>query len=138
MKTLKVRIGIVAGVLALGVAQARAQQETPSGEPRKITVTAKKYEFSPARIELKAGEETQITFESQDAKHGFTCKELGVDKVEFEKDKPATVTIKAEKAGTYAFKCAHFCGFGHGKMKGEIVVSAADSGGGNGSSSGRP
>ena len=107
--------GMVLGSLALS-------GQTP--EPRKITVTAKKYEFSPSRIELKVGEPVAITFESQDAKHGFACKELNLEKVVFEKDKPATVTFTPDKAGTYEFKCANWCGFGHGKMKGEIVVTA--------------
>lgn len=92
-------------------------------EPRKITVVAKKYEFQPSRIELKAGELVEITFQSEDAKHGFECKDLKIDKVVFEKDKPETVTFTPEKPGTYEFKCAKFCGMGHSKMKGEIVVA---------------
>ena len=94
-------------------------------EPKKITVKAKKYEFDPARIEVTVGQPVEITFASEDTKHGFACKELGLEKVEFEKDKPQTVRFTPDKAGTFPFKCAHFCGFGHGKMKGEIVVSAA-------------
>ena len=92
-------------------------------EPRKITVVAKKFEFQPSRIELKAGEPVEITFQSEDTKHGFECKELNVAKVVFAKDKPETVTLTPEKPGTYKFKCARFCGLGHGKMKGEIVVT---------------
>ena len=92
-------------------------------EPRKITVMAKKYEFQPNRIELKVGEPVEITFESQDTKHGFSCKDLNVEKIVFTKDSPGKVTFTPEKPGTYKFKCAHFCGLGHPKMKGEIVVS---------------
>ena len=92
-------------------------------EPRKITVTAKKYEFQPSRIELKAGEPVEITFQSEDTKHGFECKELNLEKVVFDKDTPAMVTLTPEKPGTYEFKCAKFCGMGHSKMKGEIVVA---------------
>lgn len=92
-------------------------------EPRKITVTAKKYEFQPSRVELKAGEPVEITFQSEDTKHGFECKELKLEKVVFDKETPATVTLTPEKAGTYEFKCAKFCGMGHSKMKGEIVVA---------------
>ncbi len=92
-------------------------------EPKKITVVAKKYEFTPSRIELKAGEPVEITFQSDDTKHGFELKELGIEKVVFEKDKPQTVTFTPAKAGTYPFKCAKFCGMGHSKMKGEIVVT---------------
>jgi len=92
-------------------------------EPRKITVVAKKYEFQPSHIELKVGEPVEITFTSEDTKHGFACKELTKEKVVFDKDNPAQITLTPDKAGTFQFKCAKFCGLGHGKMKGEIVVS---------------
>jgi cytochrome c oxidase subunit 2 len=93
-----------------------------AAEPRQIEVVAKKFAFEPARIEVRAGEPVEITFRSTDTKHGFVCKELGLEKVVFTKDEPATVKFTPEKPGTYPFKCARFCGFGHGKMKGEIVV----------------
>ena len=91
-------------------------------EPRKIEVVAKKYSFEPSRIELKVGEPVEITFRSTDTKHGFVSKDLKLEKVVFSKDAPATVSFTPDKPGTYAFKCARFCGMGHGKMKGEIVV----------------
>ena len=91
-------------------------------EPRKIEVVAHKFAFEPATIELAVGEPVEITFKSTDTKHGFAQKELGIEKVVFSKDEPATVKLTPEKAGTYPFKCAKFCGLGHGKMKGEIVV----------------
>ena len=111
-----------AGVAGLLLGALVFSAQTP--EPRKISVKAKKYEFSPNRIELKAGEPVEVTFESQDAKHGFACPELKLEKVVFEKDKPTTVKFTPEKAGTFEFKCANWCGFGHGKMKGEFVVTA--------------
>jgi cytochrome c oxidase subunit II len=105
---------------------ARAQEPSAPAETRKITITARKYEFTPSRIELKVGETVEITLEAEDTTHGFTCKELGIEKVVFEKGKPETIRIKPEKTGAYEFKCAKFCGFGHTKMKGEIVVAAAE------------
>lgn len=106
---------LVAALISGGLAGA--------SEVKKVTVVAKKYEFTPSRIELKAGEPVEITFESEDVKHGFSVKELDVEKVSFEKGKPATVRLTPQKPGTYEFKCAKFCGLGHGKMKGEIVVA---------------
>ena len=53
------------------VVQAQEPRET-----RKITVVAKKYEFQPSQIELKVGEPVEITFTSEDTKHGFKCPEL--------------------------------------------------------------
>jgi cytochrome c oxidase subunit 2 len=127
MRTSKLAVSILAALFVATIA-VRAQEPTPApaAEPRKITVTAKKYEFSPSKIELKVGEPVEITFQSQDTKHGFSCKALGIEKVVFEKDKPETVRLNPQKAGTYEFKCAKFCGMGHGKMKGEILVTAAD------------
>jgi len=92
-------------------------------ETKKIEVVAHKYAFEPSRIEVKVGEPVEITFRSTDTKHGFVCKDLGLEKVVFSKDEPATVTFTPSEAGTYQFKCARFCGMGHGKMKGEIVVA---------------
>jgi cytochrome c oxidase subunit 2 len=100
-----------------------AQDQVTQGQPRKIDVTAKKFEFDVPRIETKVGETVELTLNSLDTKHGFECKDLGIKKVTFESGKPAKVTFTATKAGTYEFKCANFCGMGHGKMKGEIVVS---------------
>ena len=94
-----------------------------AAEPRKIEVVAKKYSFEPARIEVKVGEPVEITFKSLDTKHGFVSKDLKLEKVVFSKDQPAKVSFTPDKPGTYAFKCARFCGMGHGKMKGEIVVT---------------
>ena len=102
----------------------QAQEAQPAPEPRKITVVAKKYEFNPSQIELKAGEPVEITFTSEDTKHGFVCKELNLEKVVYDKETPATVKFTPQKPGTYPFRCVNFCGFGHGKMKGEFVVVA--------------
>ena len=65
--------------------------------PQKITVTAKKYEFTPSTIEVKAGQPVEITFQSEDTKHGFECKELGIEKVVFDKDKPRDGDLHARE-----------------------------------------
>ena len=107
---------VLTAFVLLGVLGLQAQ------DPQKITVTAKKYEFTPSTIEVKAGQPVEITFQSEDTKHGFEQKELGVEKVVFSKDAPQTVKFTPTKTGTYQFKCAKFCGMGHSGMKGQIVV----------------
>lgn len=110
---------IAVATLPVGTA---AAQDQPT-QPRKIAVTAKKFEFDVPRIEVKAGETVELTLNSVDTKHGFECKDLAIKKVTFEPDKPATVTFTATKAGTYEYKCADYCGRGHGRMKGLIIVT---------------
>jgi heme/copper-type cytochrome/quinol oxidase subunit 2 len=112
------RIAVIAVALIAALVAAAAAQE-----PRKVTVVAKKYEFNPSRLELKVGEAVEITFESEDTTHGFACKELGLEKVTFKKGEPAIVKFTPTKEGTFEYKCAKFCGMGHGGMKGEIVVT---------------
>ena len=113
-------VAILTAFVLSGALRLQAQQDQA---PQKITVTAKKYEFTPSTIEVKAGQPVEITLQSEDTKHGFECKALGIEKVVFEKDKPETVTFTPEKPGTYEFHCAKFCGMGHSKMKGSIVVT---------------
>jgi len=108
-------------VLLLAPLWPSGQAQAP--EPRKIAVTAKKYEFQPNRIELKVGEPVEITFTSLDAKHGFACKDLKLEKIVFDKDNPGKVSFTPAKAGTFDFKCANFCGLGHSGMKGQFVVT---------------
>jgi cytochrome c oxidase subunit II len=96
---------------------------TQPKEVRKITVIAKKYEFEPSRIELKAGEPVELTFETEDTEHGFSSQALGLGKITFSKESPHTITFTPDRPGTYEFKCSKFCGLHHGRMKGEIVVT---------------
>ncbi len=126
MRTPRLAVAALGLALAAAAAPARSQDAPPLAEPRKITITAHKYEFNPSKIELKVGEPVEITLVAEDRTHGFSCKELGIDKVVFEKGKPETVRLTPEKAGTFEFKCAKFCGFGHGRMKGVIVVTAPE------------
>ena len=119
MKTRSLLLVLAMVSVIAGVATAQNGNQTTT---RKIELTAKKYEFSPARIEVKMGETVELTASSIDAKHGLECKELGINKITFEPGKPATVTFTASRAGTYEFKCAHHCGMGHSRMKGEIAV----------------
>lgn len=113
----------LSSVLAVGLLGAflRAQDAAPA--PQKITVKAKKFQFDPATIEVKVNQPVEITFESEDTKHGFEQKDLGIEKVIFDKDTPQTVKFTPTKTGTYQFKCAKFCGMGHSGMKGQIVVT---------------
>jgi cytochrome c oxidase subunit 2 len=103
-----------------------------------IEVTAKKYEFNPSPIRVKAGTKVQLKVTTLDRKHGikispyadgadtkgepglvFTSKE---DCFTIDKDAPATVEFVAKTPGTYAIKCCVHCGLGHGGMKGQLIV----------------
>ncbi len=109
-------------VVSLVTLIAAASMATPpaAGE-RVIHVTAKKFEFNPATIELRVGGPVVIELTSLDRKHGFKCPGLGIDEV-IVPGQPTRVRIVPDKVGTFPFHCSVFCGSGHEDMVGEIVV----------------
>jgi len=97
------------------------QTPAPSNEAREIQVIARKYEFNPNTITVKRGERVKLTITAIDHDHGFKLEAFGIDKL-LKKGQATTIEFTADKAGTFPFQCSHFCGMGHGKMKGQLVV----------------
>ncbi len=96
-------------------------QDQPASAVQEIQVTAKKYEFSPNPIRVKKGQPVKLIVTATDHDHGIEIEEFHI-KEKLKKGEPATIEFTPEKAGTFPFKCSVFCGLGHGKMKGTIVV----------------
>jgi cytochrome c oxidase subunit II len=99
---------------------ARSTPPAPPAE-RVIHVTARRYEFSPATIELRVGEPVVLEITALDRKHGFQVPDLRIDET-VSPDKPVRIRLVPDKAGTFPFHCSVFCGGGHEDMAGEIVV----------------
>jgi cytochrome c oxidase subunit 2 len=95
----------------------------PENAPvKEVEVSAKKYEYTPATIEVPVGTLVKIRLNAVDREHGFEIQSVKDSCVKFKPNEPATVEFYAGKPGEYEFKCCKFCGFGHGKMKGKLVV----------------
>jgi cytochrome c oxidase subunit II len=94
---------------------------TASDTERIVRITAKRFEFAPATIELRVGEPVILELSSLDRKHGFNAPELHIDAV-IVPGKPTRVRLVPDRAGTFAFHCSVFCGSGHEDMTGQIVV----------------
>jgi cytochrome c oxidase subunit 2 len=84
--------------------------------PRRIEVTAKRFDFDPAEITVKKGEPVVIVLKSADVAHGLSFKDLGV-KVKAAKGQTAEVSFTPSKIGDFVGQCSVFCGSGHGRMK---------------------
>jgi heme/copper-type cytochrome/quinol oxidase subunit 2 len=87
-----------------------------------IDVAAKKYEFTPALIEAPLNTLLKIHLKAIDKEHGFEIKGVKDSCVKFKPNEPVTIEFYADKAGEFEFACCKYCGFGHGKMKGKLVV----------------
>ena len=95
----------------------------PADAPvKEIEVSAKKYEFAPNVIEVPAKMLVRIHLKALDKEHGFGLKDFKDSCVKFKPQEPATVEVYADKTGEYEFFCCKFCGLGHAKMKGKLVV----------------
>ena len=90
--------------------------------PVVIKITAKKFEYSPSEITVKKGVPVVLEFTSLDRLHGFDCPGLGI-RSDIEPGKVNRLEFTPQKAGTFPFHCNNFCGTGHDKMKGTIIVT---------------
>jgi len=100
--------------------QASAADSIP--KEKVIQLTARKFEFSPAVIELKLGVPVVLELTSLDREHGFRQTELHLDETVVP-GKVTRVRLVPGKAGTFEFYCSVFCGSGHEEMSGRIVVT---------------
>jgi cytochrome c oxidase subunit II len=122
---------ILAVVLCLSAAGLVAQDATTgAGGPAPIQVTAKKYQFDPAVIKVKQGDHVKLVITAKDHDHGFKLAAFNIDQ-HLEKGVASTVEFTADRAGTFPFECSVFCGLGHGKMKGQLIVEPASAAGSN-------
>jgi heme/copper-type cytochrome/quinol oxidase subunit 2 len=103
-----------------------------------IELVAKKYDYSPAPVHVKAGSMVRLKITAVDHDHGFR---IGVgpdgakandkdglifaspqDCWQLKKGETTTIEFLAKTSGMYTFRCCHTCGLGHRGMKGQIVV----------------
>ena len=100
----------------------KALESMPLDAPvKRMSITAKQFEFTPEILQVKQGTHIILEIESLDVTHGFKIEKYGINVTIPEKRK-VTVEFYAREAGTYPFKCSHFCGVGHLGMKGKIVI----------------
>lgn len=111
-------LGALAACLA-GAAQAAGQ--APSSGFHEFTMTAKNFEFDPSVITVKKGEKVRLIITTADHDHGFKLDAFDINQV-LKKGETEIIEFTADKAGTFEFKCSVYCGKGHRKMKGKLVV----------------
>lgn len=108
-------------VLALAVFGFLAHAQE-AGE-RKITVSAHKYAFSPARLEVRQDDLVRVTFSTDDIPHSFTIDKYRIAK-RVEPGKPIVFEFRADQPGRFPIYCNLTADEGCRKMIGELVVQA--------------
>ncbi|HYW48426.1 MAG TPA: cupredoxin domain-containing protein [Bryobacteraceae bacterium] len=118
----RLKAAIAAVVLSGGILSVvLAQSGSSGGGAAAIKMSAKKYEFTPNEVRVKKGDRVRLEITALDQEHGFKVEAFHVDQ-KLPKGETTTVEFTADQAGTFPFECSHFCGLGHGKMKGQLTV----------------
>ena len=114
-------LGVAVG---LGLAGGAAWTPPPAEQARRIPVSLRKFEFEPTLLTAREGETVTFVLSSLDFVHGFGIPELGL-RVDVPPGRTIEVGLQLESHGCYTMLCDNFCGDGHDKMTGWLVVLAS-------------
>ncbi len=111
-------LGLAAALLGAG-----SRPAAEANRELRFEITASRFKFEPARVEVEAGDRVLLTLRSADTTHGFAIRALKV-KAEIPKGgAPVGVAFVATRVGRFPIECSEYCGLGHKGMRGELVVT---------------
>jgi heme/copper-type cytochrome/quinol oxidase subunit 2 len=103
-----------------------AQKGWVLGEVRANDIISLWHEDGPAIkpvIEVTKGDQVVLKLRSADVTHGFSLKDYGIYITKgIQPGKTAYISFKADKIGTFIFRCNVFCGDIHQHMEGKLIV----------------
>ena len=82
------------------------------GEPQKIVLGMKNYNYYPSSFEVESGKPVELTLDNSisGCLRSFTSKELGIN--QYSRSPEDTIKFTPEKKGTFTFACSMGMGFG--------------------------
>jgi cytochrome c oxidase subunit 2 len=110
----------LAGAVSLAPVAGASAQDTV-GLKRHLTVTARKYAFTPGRIEVDQDDLVTVTLKSDDIAHSFTIDAYRIAK-RVGGGQTVTFEFRADQPGTFPIYCNLKQDDGCRKMRGELVV----------------
>jgi cytochrome c oxidase subunit II len=124
-----VKRNVIILLLALCATAAGASARQAMGDVedvKNVDITASKFQFEPATITVAQGDRVRLRLHSIDRTHAFAIKAFRVKALIPKAGETITVEFVADRAGSFDFTCAEYCGTGHGGMKGRLVVLATE------------
>ena len=110
-----------AGPTEVPVKETQDEGPITGGVVKQFKITAKQFEFEPAEIRVKRTDLVKFEITSIDVAHGFAIDAFGINE-KFEAGETVKGQFVADKRGEFPFYCSVFCGHGHGKMQGKLIV----------------
>ena len=117
LKTAATATCVVAGPLYLLSTASRAQEPV-----LRIEMIAGKFAFVPGELRVKMGQRITVVLSSPDFVHGFSVPDFNV-RADGIPGKTVEITFVADKVGKFHFLCDNFCGEGHDRMSGFLIVT---------------
>jgi len=117
----KIKSGIILSALLL-LGGASAQPGSSGTERKVIRISAQRFHYTPAQVELKRGVPVTLELVSLDRLHGFSVPGLGIH-VDLLPGESVRVELTPHESGSFPFLCNIFCGDGHDDMNGIITVT---------------
>ena len=99
-----------------------AASATLNPPAHRIALTATRFEFSMKEISVIRGRPATLVLTTPDFVHGFGLPDFNV-RVDLIPGKTVEVTFTPDRAGRFVFLCDNFCGEGHDRMTGFLVVT---------------
>jgi cytochrome c oxidase subunit II len=121
-RALRLAVGVGMGAVLAAVAsatQATAQDQAP--ERREVTITARDYRFSPARVEVGRDDLVRLTVKSEDVAYGFTIDEYRISK-RVPANGSVVLELRADREGSFPFYSNMTSDSRHAQMRGELIV----------------
>lgn len=120
----RARVWLWAVGVALLVAAGPPGLAGEGGQERRFEITASRYKYEPSHIEVEEGDKVGLVLHSADTTHGFAIPAFKV-KVEIPKGGASVeLSFVASRVGRFPIECSEYCGVGHKRMSGELVVTA--------------
>ncbi len=99
----------------------RADSPGQEDAPKPYSIAARKYAFSPDRIEVEEGDLVKVTLSAEDVPHSFAIDAYRIVK-RASPGHPAVFEFRADQAGTFPFYCNITSDDGCKNMRGQLIV----------------
>jgi heme/copper-type cytochrome/quinol oxidase subunit 2 len=110
-------------VLAATTVVAGGVSVVAQDDTRAFTVSARKYAFDPAVIEVRHNDLVKITLRAEDVAHSFTIDDYRIAK-RAAPGQTTTFEFRADKVGSFPYYCNLRSDSGCRQMRGKLVVRA--------------
>jgi len=101
----------------------RAWDRSQDPAEKAFEISARKYAFSPARVEVRQDDLVRVTLTSQDIAHSFTIDQYRISK-RVGSGQSVVFEFRADQPGRFPIYCNLSADSGCREMTGELVVNA--------------